>query len=76
MLKELLKKYNLSHITIHGFRHTHCSLLFETGAEMHTVKDRLGQSDIQTTINIYTHVTKKDRDKAAELFSNFMNDNN
>lgn len=72
IIKRTTKKYNLPHITVHGFRHTHCSLLFEAGAEMHTVKDRLGHSDIQTTMNIYTHVTKPERGKTAELFSDFM----
>lgn len=76
IIKRIINKYDLPHITIHGFRHTHCSLLFEAGAEMHTVKNRLGHSDIQTTMNIYTHVTKQERGKTAELFSDFMEDDN
>lgn len=39
---------------------------------MHNVKERLGHSDIQTTMNIYTHVTTTERDKTADLFGNFM----
>lgn len=74
IIKRITEKYELPHITVHGFRHTHCSLLFEAGAEMHAVKDRLGHSDIQTTMNIYTHVMKKERDKTAELFSDFMDE--
>ena len=27
----IIKTYNLKKITIHGFRHSHCSLLFEMG---------------------------------------------
>lgn len=75
IVKRITEKYDLPHITIHGFRHTHCSLLFEAGAEMHTVKNRLGHSDIQTTMNIYTHVTKQERGQTAELFSDFMDNN-
>lgn len=45
-------------ITTHGFRHTHCSLLFEAGATIPEVQDRLGHSDIQTTMNIYALVSK------------------
>ncbi|ALJ23533.1 integrase [Lactobacillus gallinarum] len=59
----ICKKYDLRRIKIHGFRHTHASLLFEAGASMNEVKARLGHADINTTMNIYTHVTddqKKD----------------
>src|SRR5699024_2216767 len=42
IIKRVTKKHNLPHITVHGFRHTHCSLLFEAGIEMNNVKDRLG----------------------------------
>lgn len=41
----------------HGFRHTHCSLLFESGASIKEVQERLGHKDIKTTMNIYAHVT-------------------
>jgi len=72
IIKRMTTRYNLPHITVHGFRHTHCSLLFEAGIDMHNVKDRLGHSDIQTTMNIYNHVTKTERSKTADLFSDFM----
>jgi integrase len=38
----ICKKYDLRRIKIHGFRHTHASLLFEAGASMNEVKARLG----------------------------------
>lgn len=43
-------------ITIHRFRYTLASLLFEAGASIKDVQVRLGHIDIQTTMNIYTHV--------------------
>lgn len=64
---------DLPHLKVHGFRHTHCSLLFEAGLSVKEVQDRLGHSDVQTTLNIYTHVTKKQKDVAAEKFSNYVN---
>lgn len=58
--------------------HTHCSLLFEAGASIkEVVQDRLGHSYVKTTLNIYTHVTKKSQRRSntevCELFrrSNF-----
>lgn len=70
---QVQKKYNLDKITTHGLRHTHCSLLFEAGASIKEVQDRLGHGDIKTTMNIYTHVTKKAKEAAAEKFANYMN---
>lgn len=74
IIKRVTINNDLPHITVHGFRHTHCSLLFEAGIEMNQVKDRLGHSDIQTTMNIYAHVTKMVRSKTADLFSDFMSE--
>ncbi|EIP8069358.1 tyrosine-type recombinase/integrase, partial [Enterococcus faecalis] len=70
---EKLKKYSQFNITAHGFRHTHASLLFEAGATIKQVQERLGHADINTTLNIYTHVTKNAEKEVANLFSNFMN---
>ena len=45
-------------IKIHGFRHTHCSLLFEAGLSIQEVQDRLGHGDINTTMDVYAHITE------------------
>ena len=44
-------------ITLHIFRHTHCSLLFESGALIKEVQKRLGFKNIKSTMNIYANVT-------------------
>ncbi|MDO4902617.1 MAG: site-specific integrase [bacterium] len=72
-LRCLLKKYDLKKITPHGFRHTHCSLLFEAGASVKEVQERLGHEDIKTTMNIYAHVTKEIKEQTAQKFAQFMN---
>ena len=72
-LDRMIKKNELKRITIHGFRHTHCSLLFEAGASIKEVQDRLGHADIQTTMNIYAHVTEKAKEKTAEKFAKYVN---
>ncbi|MBL3731825.1 site-specific integrase [Lysinibacillus sp. HST-98] len=66
------QKYNLGAITTHGLRHTHCSLLFEAGASIKEVQDRLGHSDVQTTMNIYAHVTKKAKEEAIQKFASYI----
>lgn len=73
ILWDKLKKYKEFNITPHGFRHTHASLLFEAGASVKEVQERLGHSDIKTTLNIYTHVTKDAEKGVAEKFMSYMN---
>lgn len=70
---QVQKKYNLKPITTHGLRHTHCSLLFEAGAKIKEVQDRLGHSDIQTAMNIYAHVSAKAKESAIQKFEAYLN---
>ncbi|MGO2267070.1 MAG: tyrosine-type recombinase/integrase [Vagococcus salmoninarum] len=62
----------MKRITVHGFRHTHASLLFEAKAEPKQVQERLGHTNITTTMNVYAHVTKTSNRETSTLFSNFM----
>lgn len=66
------KKHSLVKITPHGLRHTHCSLLFEAGASIKEVQDRLGHTDVKTTMDIYTHVTKKAQEGAIQKFDSYL----
>lgn len=71
-LSSIIKKHKLHQITIHGLRHTHASLLFEAGASIKEVQERLGHSDIQMTMNIYTHVTDDLKEQTAEKFQRYI----
>ncbi|MHC5215621.1 site-specific integrase [Enterococcus sp. LJL128] len=67
--KSVCASSGLHDISVHGFRHTHCSLQFEAGATTKEVQDRLGHSNVQTTLNIYAHVSKKKKDANAQRFA-------
>ncbi|WP_147535657.1 tyrosine-type recombinase/integrase [Bacillus marasmi] len=71
-LNSLIKKHDLHPITIHGLRHTHASLLFEAGASIKEVQERLGHTDIQMTMNIYTHVTNTLKEQTASKFQKYI----
>ncbi|MEN3776554.1 site-specific integrase [Priestia megaterium] len=71
-LSAMIKKHKLHRVTIHGLRHTHASLLFEAGASIKEVQERLGHSDIQMTMNIYTHVTDDLKEQTAEKFQRYI----
>ncbi len=58
---------------MHGLRHTHCSLLFEAGASIKEVQERLGHTDVKTTMDIYTHVTKKTKASTLDKFEAYLN---
>ncbi|MFC5732333.1 site-specific integrase [Cytobacillus gottheilii] len=59
LLKKLLLELNIEPITVHGLRHTHASILLYKKASIHYVSERLGHSDIETTLKEYTHVLKE-----------------
>jgi len=44
--------------TPHWFRHSHATALLLSGAPVHVVSRRLGHTDVQTTLNVYAHVTE------------------
>ncbi|MDN6641116.1 MAG: site-specific integrase [Tetragenococcus sp.] len=46
-------------VTSHYFRHTHISKLTELGIPLKSIMDRVGHANPKTTLQIYTHVTKK-----------------
>ena len=72
-LDAICKQHNLKRIKIHGFRHTHCSLLFESGVTIQEVQERLGHSDIKVTMNIYAHVTEKQKEEVGKKFAKYVN---
>ena len=69
----LSKKFGLKYISCHGFRHTHASILFQAGATIKEVQNRLGHADAKTTLNVYTHVTQKEQNETALKFANYLN---
>lgn len=69
---DIAKRAGLEHLNIHGFRHTHASLLFDAGIPIEEVKARLGHKKIATTIDIYTHLTKQREEGTAVNFAKFM----
>jgi len=52
----------------HCLRHTHATLLIESGANVKNVQTRLGHTNIQTTLQTYVHNTEKMGEQSVELF--------
>jgi integrase len=52
----LLDEAGLRHIRIHDLRHTFASLLLQQGESVVYVKEQLGHSSIQITVDTYGHL--------------------
>ncbi|MCA1202186.1 tyrosine-type recombinase/integrase [Priestia flexa] len=69
--KEIERKTGI-HITPHIFRHTHATIFYLQTKNIKAVQERLGHSQIQTTINLYVHPSeddiRKDWEKASHAF--------
>ena len=72
LMERITKQCGLENITVHGLRHTHCSLLFEAGFKPEEVRERLGHKDIRVTMNIYMHFTEKKKDEIADRFAKYV----
>ncbi|MSE08517.1 tyrosine-type recombinase/integrase [Lactobacillus salivarius] len=71
-IKDIAKKANVYPISTHGLRHTHATLLFASGMDIKQVQARLGHSNVQTTLNIYTHAMKEKNDNTGDEFARYM----
>ncbi|BBH18015.1 putative transposase/integrase [Nocardioides baekrokdamisoli] len=58
--------------TPHWFRHTHATALLLAGTPVHVVSRRLGHADVQTTLNVYGHVTTDAELAALASWSSFV----
>jgi len=54
--KILLAKLDLRPLRVHDLRHTYACLLLQAGAPPSYVKEQLGHSSIQVTVDIYGHM--------------------
>jgi len=68
--RRFVKREKLRKISFHDLRHSSASLMISQGINMKVVQMRLGHKDISTTLNIYSHVTKTDDEKASDIFKN------
>lgn len=72
-LSSFFCKHNeLKKITPHGFRHTHASLLFEAGITAKIISDRLGHNNVQTTLDMYTHINDNQRVEVVDQLMDFI----
>ncbi|WP_230678612.1 tyrosine-type recombinase/integrase [Lacticaseibacillus zhaodongensis] len=69
-----MHKNHLREITVHGFRHTHATLLLEAGVAPKIISERLGHRSIQITLDLYAHVTKRMETSVPSVFAAILAD--
>ena len=62
----------LPNFSSHNLRHTFATRLCESGMNIKLIQDILGHSDISTTMDIYTHVTKEMKQLAYDYMENII----
>lgn len=67
--KRFLEKNDIEYKKWHSLRHSYASLLFQLGADIKTVQELLGHSDINTTSQIYVHVFPETKKQAVNLLN-------
>lgn len=56
-------------IRIHDFRHSHASLLANHGINIQEIARRLGHSNIEMTLNTYSHLYPKEQERALNVLN-------
>lgn len=67
-----MKNARLKHITLHGFRHSHASLLINGGMNIKLISTRLGHTDVAETLNTYTHMFPEQRDICVDYLNKLL----
>jgi integrase len=71
-LRPACAKLELPLITWHSFRHTHATLLGEVGESLKMAQALLGHSDLETTLNVYTHAIPESQKRAVDKVAEIM----
>lgn len=70
--RDFVKKHELSKVTLHGLRHTCCSLMLKEGNDIATISKTLGHGNISTTLNIYSHMIEDNKKQAIESVASYF----
>lgn len=68
----VLDALKIPHCGLHAFRHTHASLLLDSGATLKVVQEQLRHSDPRVTLAIYSHVIGDSQRTAVEKLAELL----
>ena len=68
--KDICRKLGMGEYKMHDLRYTHATWLLEAGVNPKVMQERLAHVRVETTLNIYSHVSVKEQRKAIEKLQN------
>ena len=71
VLDRACEKAGVKRIRLHDFRHSCASLLISKGVSIVAVSKRLGHTNIEQTLNTYSHMMPSDQDRITDIFKEF-----
>ena len=73
-LKKRLSALGLPDYGFHLFRHTHASMMLNSGANWKELQHRMGHKSITTTMDTYAELAPKKKFEAVEIFQNKLDE--
>lgn len=65
-IKAFIKKYDLEHMTVYGFRHSYATLMSEKGMDREVLRELMGHAEFETTDFYYIHISEERKKKEFE----------
>lgn len=79
LFRDFNKEYNAYiqseedvHFTMHQFRHTFCTMLYNAGVDVKMAQDILGHSSVNVTLDIYTHLSQESKKLSADKINRYL----
>ena len=70
--EKCIERAGVPKIRFHDMRHTHATIMLKLGEHPKVVSERLGHSNVNITLNTYSHVLPNmQQDAARKLFEAF-----
>lgn len=70
VFEQAIKDSGVPRIRIHDLRHSHATMLINNGVNIVAVSRRLGHSDINITLKVYSHLLRKTEDEMVSTITN------
>ena len=70
---KIIKKNICEEFDYHSLRHTHASILAESGAVQKYIQSRLGHANLRTTFDVYEHITDDMRRQGRKIIDCVFN---
>jgi len=65
----------LKHIRFHDLRHSHVTMLIDAKVPIKVISERVGHSNVNTTLNIYSHALREMDQEASDKISDTLFNN-